>query len=61
MILYLPPISLIRDFSSQNARGNVSKISVNSDDIPFMEMYHFIANEFQNRELYKLLEGKIIL
>ena len=26
---HLPPILLIRDFSNQNAYGNVSKISVN--------------------------------
>ena len=38
----LPPISLIRDFSNQNASGNVSKISVNhTDDIPYMAV-HFV-------------------
>ena len=41
----LPPFSLIRDFSNQNACGNVSKISVNhTDDIPYMEMFHFTAS-----------------
>ena len=35
-IKVLPPFSLIRDFSNQNACGNVSKISVNhTDDIPY--------------------------
>ena len=35
---------MIRDFSNQNARGNISKISVNhTDDIPYMEMFHFTA------------------
>ena len=57
----LPPISLFRDFSNQNARGNVFKISVNhTDDIPYMEIFHFIGIEIQNRG-YKLLEGEIIL
>ena len=38
----LPPISLIRDFSNQNACGNVSKISVNhTDDLPYMAV-HFV-------------------
>ena len=47
----LPPFSLIRDFSNQNAGGNVSKISVNhTDDIPYMEMFHFTASEIQNIE-----------
>ena len=47
----LPPFSLIRDFSNQNACGNVSKISVNhTDDIPYMEMFHFTASEIQNME-----------
>ena len=41
----LPLFSLIRDFSNQNACGNVSKISVNhTDDIPYMEMFHFTAS-----------------
>ena len=41
----LPPFSLIRDFSNQNACGNVSKISVNpTDDIPYMEIFHFTAS-----------------
>ena len=49
---FLPPISLIRDFSNQNARGNVSTTSVNrTDDIPYVEMFPFIASEFQIREL----------
>ena len=44
-IVLLPPFSLIRDFSNQNACGNVSKISVNhTDDIPYMEMSHFTAS-----------------
>ena len=47
-----PPISLIRDFSNQNARGNVFKISINhTDDIPHMEMLHFTASDIQNMEL----------
>ena len=47
----LPPFSLIRDFSNENACGNVSKISVNHpDDTPYMEMFHFTANEIQNIE-----------
>ena len=38
----LPPFSLIRDFSNQNACGNVSKISVNhTDDIPYIAV-HFV-------------------
>ena len=38
----LPPFSLVRDFSNQNACGNVSKISVNhTDDIPYMTL-HFV-------------------
>ena len=52
LVLQLPPISLIRDFWNQNVRGNVSMISVNhTDDIPYIEMFHFIASEIQNREL----------
>ena len=53
MIEALPPISLIRDFSNQNACGNVSKISVNhTDDIPYVETFHFTASEIQsNMEL----------
>ena len=53
MIEALPPVSLIRDFSNQNACGNVSKISVNhTDDIPYIEMFHFTASEIQsNMEL----------
>ena len=36
----LPPFSLIRDFSNQNACGDVSKISVNhADGIPCMAVY----------------------
>ena len=35
-------VSLIPDFSNQNACGNVSKISVNhADDIPYMAV-HFV-------------------
>ena len=31
--------------------GNVSKISVNhTDDMPYMEMFHFTASEIQNME-----------
>ena len=44
-LLVLPAFSLIRDFSNQNAYGNVSKISVNhTDDIPYMEMFHFTVS-----------------
>ena len=39
----LPPISLIRDFSNQNAYGNVYNVSVNhTEDIPYMAV-HFVS------------------
>ena len=38
----LPPISLIHDFSNENACGNISKISINHTDyIPYMA-WHFV-------------------
>ena len=60
---FLPPISLIRDFSNQNARGNVSKISVNhTDNIPYTVWRCFILSRGNFKiGSYKLLEGKIIL
>ena len=51
VIIHLPPFSLIRNFSNQNTCGNVSKISVNhTNDIPYMEMFHFTVSEIQNME-----------
>ena len=52
----LPPFSLIRDFSNQNACGNVSRISVNhTDDIPYMEILHFYERDKFFGFLHKLI------
>ena len=49
---------MIRDFSNQNAGGNVSKISVNhTDDIPCKEMFRFTTSEIQNMGLTSRAEN----
>ena len=56
----LPPISLIRDFSNQNACGNVSIKILSQSYIAYhiIEIFHFTASEIQNMEL-QLLEVKV--
>ena len=55
MKYYLPPISLIRDFSNQNACGNVSKISVNhTDGSPYMAVHLVLSSNGKMAKCMKI-------